>query len=194
MCCYDLAGIFFTFFPPMERPMKMPSFVPLLTFWLFVIVVVVRDSPTSAGVQGSSQLSPSERAVWEEEETYWRLLKAENRQQYLDLWDDRFVGWPRFETEPIRKDRITRFMTERRVLDYKLEPLSVREYGKDVVIALYRATVHGVDTAGTNENTRTSRLIHTWMKTEKGWQIIGGMSADDQTSPLTAAPASSTKQ
>ena len=174
--------------------MKMPSFVPLLTFWLFVMVVVVQDSPTCAGVQDSPKPSPSERAVWEEEETYWHLLKAENRQQYLDLWDDRFVGWPRFETEPIRKDRITRFMAERRGLDYKLEPLSVREYGKDVVIALYRATVHGMDAAGTNENTRTSRLIHTWMKTEKGWQIIGGMSADDQTSPLTAAPASSTKQ
>ena len=85
-------------------------------------------------------------------------------------------------------------MAERRVLDYKLEPLSVREYGKDVVIALYRATVHSMDAAGTNENTRTSRLIHTWMKTEKGWQIIGGMSADDQTSPLAAAPTPSTKQ
>ena len=174
--------------------MKMPSFVPLLTFWLFVMVVVVQDSPTCAGVQDSPKPSPSERAVWEEEETYWHLLKAENRQQYLDLWDDRFVRWPRFETEPIGKDGITRFMAERRGLDYKLEPLSVREYGKDVVIALYRATVHGMDAAGTNENTRTSRLIHTWMKTEKGWQIIGGMSADDQTSPLTAAPASSTKQ
>jgi hypothetical protein len=191
MCCYDLAGIFFAFFP-METPMKMPSFVRLLTFWLFFTVVVVHDSPTSVGIQGSPKPSPSERAVWEQEETYWRLLKTENRQQYLDLWDDRFVGWPRFESEPIRKDRITRFITERRALDYKLEPLSVREYGKDVVIALYRATVHGMDTGGTNENTRTSRLIHTWMKTEKGWQIIGGMSADDQTSP-PAAPPPSTK-
>ena len=36
--------------------------------------------------------------------------------------------------------------------------------------------------------------LFTWMKTEKGWQIIGGMSADDQTSPLAAAPAPSTKR
>jgi len=79
-------------------------------------------------------------------------------------------------------------MTERKVLGYKLEPLSVREYGKDVVVTLYRATVQSVDRTGTNENTHTSRLIHTWMKTERGWQIIGGMSAEDQTSSL--APTS----
>jgi len=78
--CYDLAGTHFTFLD--GGTVKMPSFVPLLTFWLFVFIVVVQHSPISASAEPSS----SERAVWEEEETDWRLLKAENRQQYLDLW------------------------------------------------------------------------------------------------------------
>lgn len=56
-------------------------------------------------------------------------MKTDNRQKCLDLWDDRFVGWPRLENNPIHKDDITRFTSERKVLDYRLEPLSVREFG-----------------------------------------------------------------
>jgi len=73
-------------------------------------------------------------------------------------------------------------------MDYRLEPLSVREFSENVVITLYRATVHSRDSTGANESTHASRLTHTWMKTEKGWRIIGGMSADDVTTALSPSP------
>ena len=148
------------------------------------VVVAQRSASTRAS---SLKLSTSEQAVWDQEQNYWRLLKADNRQGYLDLWDDRFVGWPRFENTPIHKDKITNFMSDIKVLDYKLEPLSVQEFGADIVITLYRATVRSAARNGGNESTRASRLTHTWMRTEKGWKIIGGMSADDQASPLLPA-------
>jgi hypothetical protein len=167
--------------------------------WLRTLSVVLTFTAATFGVllvqnhQQTSQESPersvAEKAVWAQEEEYWRLLKAENRERYLDLWDDRFVGWPRFETTPVQKDKITHFMSDRKVLDYKLEPLSVREYGGNVVIVLYRATIHSTDKTGANESTRPSRLLHTWMKAEHGWRIIGGMSAEDQTSALSPRSA-----
>ena len=98
---------------------------------LFAIISVGLWAPAVAQDSASSstptlKLSTSEQAVWEQEENYWRLLKADNRQGYLNLWDDRFVGWPVFENTPIQKDKITNFMSDIKVLDYKLEPLSCR--------------------------------------------------------------------
>ena len=61
------------------------------------------------------QFSPAEQEVWAQEETYWRSLKADDRETYLRLWE---------------------------------------------------------------VETHTSRLTHTWMRTDQGWKIIGGMSAE----------------
>jgi ketosteroid isomerase-like protein len=163
--------------------------LPLLFIVLGLLqasILIAQDTPShSDSTAVGSTMSSSEGAVWEQEGAYWKFLKADDRKKYLDLWDDRFVGWPRFEDAPIQKDRIARFMSERKLLDYKLEPLSVRQFGEDVVITLYRATIHTIDSNGANDNTRASRLTHTWMKTPNGWRIIGGMSADDNTSALS---------
>jgi hypothetical protein len=51
----------------------------------------------------------------------------------------------------------------------------VRQYGQDIVIAIYRSTSHTTDSKGTDERTSTARLTHTWMKEKDGWYIIGGM-------------------
>ena len=98
------------------------------------------------------------------------------------LWDERFVGWPRRTSVPVDKDKMREDLKrapDRKVLDYKLEALSVREYGGNVVITLYRATVHSTDNNGKDEQTRPYRLTHTWMKTGQAWQIIGGMPSAD---------------
>ncbi len=156
---------------------------------LFAIISVGLWAPAVAQDSASSstptlKLSTSEQAVWEQEENYWRLLKADNRQGYLNLWDDRFVGWPLFETTPIHKDKITNFMSDIKVLDYKLEPLSVEEFGADFVITFYRVNIRSAGRSKGNESTRVSRLTHTWMRQKNGWRIICEMSAEDQTSPL----------
>jgi hypothetical protein len=165
--------------------MKTALFVSVFAVGLWTLVAPAQEA-TSVDKSSSHalKLSAAEHAVWEQEEAYWQFVKTDNRQKCLDLWDDRFVGWPRLENNPIHKDNITRFMSERKVLDYRLEPLSVREFGGNVVITLYRATVHSRDRTGADD-THSSRLTHTWMKTKKGWRIIGGMSAEDQASPLS---------
>ena len=56
-----------------------------------------------------------------------------------------------------------------KISDYKLTPLSVREYGKDIVMTFYcaKTTVDG--------KTTEERLTHTWQRENGQWQIVGGM-------------------
>ena len=143
----------------------------------------MRDGAAHALVK----LSQAEQAVWDEEKTYWSSLKAGDRETYLELWDERFVGWPIVEKMPIHKANIREAFEKphasiltRKLLDYTLEPLSVREYGPNIVIALYRATAHSTDEQGHDEQTARWRIMHTWMNSVEGWRIIGGMSARDE--------------
>lgn len=130
------------------------------------------------------EMSAAEQAVWEREEAYWHFLKVDDWEGYLRLWDERFAGWPLVVSAPVYIDTIrTRggYFKNRKMLDYKLEPLSVREYSGNVVITFYRLSAHSTDKNGKDEQVITSRVTHTWMKTPQGWQIIGGMSCEDKT-------------
>jgi hypothetical protein len=48
-------------------------------------------------------LTPDEAAVWQQEECYWRYLKASDRAGFPALWNHRFVGWPVFAALPLGK-------------------------------------------------------------------------------------------
>lgn len=104
-------------------------------------IVLQRDSKNP-----SVTLSPVEQEVWDQEESYWRSLKANDREIFLKLWDERFMGWARWDSAPTDKQRIRQDFasgtdSRGRVQDYKLEQLSVREYGKGgVIITFYRVT------------------------------------------------------
>src|SRR5215467_2229173 len=151
--------------------------------WRLLPIVLCVTAVAQNSSNASLKLSPVEQEVWGQEETYWRSLKADDRETYLRLWDERFIGWPRYEDAPADKERIRQeyapgTTARGNVLDYKLEPVSARSYGNDAVITFYRATVSRGTPNGEVE-TRTSRLTHTWMRTDQGWRIIGGMSADN---------------
>ena len=143
---------------------------------LFVLLLAVSGHVVA-------QQTRSEKAVWQQEEAYWRLLHDGNKTSYLALWNEHFVGWPRVENNPVGKEAIAASFDP--VAEYKLLPLSVREYDKNVVITFYRATFNR------NGVTRTSRLTHTWIHTKLGWQIIGGMSAEDALSATSVGQSAS---
>jgi len=139
----------------------------------------MQTEPAPAGLP----LSPAEQAAWGQEEAYWRFVQSQDWESYFELWDERFAGWPDSEPVPVHKDKV-RSGWRVKVLEYKLEPLSVRQYGESVVITFYRATLHTTDAQGGDERTAASRVTHTWRKTAAGWKIIGGMSADDSPAAL----------
>lgn len=128
------------------------------------------------------ELSKEEQAVWKLEIAYWEHVKNNDIAAYRALWDERFVGWPRFSETPLGKKNIHGWIGQyhsdsSKKLDYELTVGSVRAYG-DVVAAHYlvRFFLLSVDTGEKIGADRVSRITHTWQRRGDTWQIVSGMS------------------
>lgn len=128
------------------------------------------------------KLSPEQEQVWRMEEKYWQIVKARDREGYIALWDEDFVGWPDNCAAPIRKDviRSDTFGTLRGLKNFHLEPRAVQVF-QDVAIAYYVVAAEYTPKGGSNEVV-AFRCMHTWRKVNGVWLIIGGMSSPDRLS------------
>lgn len=128
------------------------------------------------------KLSPEQEQVWRMEEKYWQIVEARDREAYIALWDEDFVGWPDNCAGPIRKDviRSDTFGTLRGLKNFHLEPRAVQVF-QDVAITYYVVAAAYATKAGSNE-VLAFRCTHTWRKVNGVWLIIGGMSSPDQPS------------
>lgn len=113
------------------------------------------------------------------EEEYWQAVEARDREGYIALWDENFVGWPDNCAEPIRKGviRSDTFGTLRDMKSFRLEPKAVQVF-QDVAITFYMVTAAYTPKGGNHELV-TFRCSHTWRKVNGVWLIIGGMSSPD---------------
>lgn len=127
-----------------------------------------------------AKLSPEQEQVWSMEEKYWQIVEARDREGYIALWDEEFVGWPYDSPAPVRKDviRSDTFGKFEGLTKFQLEPKAV-QVCKGVAIAYYTVTAAYAPKIGTNEVV-AFRCMHTWRKTNGVWLIIGGMSAPGQ--------------
>lgn len=125
------------------------------------------------------KLSPEQGQVWRMEEKYWQVVEARDREGYIALWDEDFVGWPDNCTAPIRKDAIRShtFGTFWGMTNFHLDPKAVQVF-QDVVITFYVVTAEYNPIGGNHEQV-TFRCTHTWRKVNGVWVIIGGMSSPD---------------
>ncbi len=124
-----------------------------------------------------------EQAVWSLEEAYWTYVKRDDTNAYLELWDERFIGWPSFGRTPLGKDSIGTWISPlhedpSEIFDYTLILEAVRSFG-DVVITQYlvRSFYSSADTGEILRERGVSRITHTWRRSGNSWQIITGMSA-----------------
>lgn len=125
------------------------------------------------------KLSAEQEEVWRIEEKYWQMVEAQDRERYIALWDEDFVGWPDNCAAPIRKDviRSDTFGTLRDMKNFCLEPKAVQVF-QDVAITFYVVTAAYTPKEGDYELV-TFRCTHTWRKVNGIWRIIGGMSSPD---------------
>src|SRR5262245_49721066 len=128
-------------------------------------------------------LSAVEQQVWDRELRYWDLRNSGKIDEYMDLWEDGFVGWPARIAQPGGKADIRKGI-EADVGDgrpgsftVKLEPLSIRIYG-DVAVAFYRARYGRINNAGDRVEAYV-RITHTWRRAAGVWRIMAGMSANE---------------
>ena len=123
------------------------------------------------------KLAQEQEQVWRMEEKYWQIVEARDRDGYIALWDEDFVGWPDNWAAPIRKDviRSDTFSTLQGLKNFHLEPKAVQVF-KDVTVAYYVVTATYAPKGGSN-GVVAFRCMHTWRKTNGVWHIIGGMSS-----------------
>jgi ketosteroid isomerase-like protein len=125
------------------------------------------------------QQSQDEQTVWQLEHSYWEYVKAQDLASYKTLWHDNFVGWPSFSQQPVRKEHIGDWMTsygarELHLKSYTLTP-AASQATDNLVVVHYRINMVWAEKNGA-EKPEALRITHTWLRGDRGWQIISGMS------------------
>jgi len=133
-----------------------------------------------------ARAAENEQTLWDLERAYWRYVQDNDLPSYRNLWHKDFLGWPSVSETPVHKDHITDWITSQtsQGLAFKsieVKPAAIQVTG-DIAVTYYWSTYEWLDKNGAG-TPRTSRVTHTWIKNGKDWQIIGGMSAPEATSP-----------
>jgi ketosteroid isomerase-like protein len=144
----------------------------LKTIALFVAVTA------AAFAEGSDK---EQAQIWNLEKAYWEYVKADDLDKYRALWHENFLGWPFVSPAPVRKDRITDWITANTsksitLQSYSIEQLAIQVTG-DLAMNYYRINATWANSTGAEVRTDRLRITHTWTRTDGTWQIIGGMSS-----------------
>ena len=141
-------------------------------FCLLLLVVA-----TSVFAQDRSK---DEQQVWDLEKSYWEYVKANDLEKYRALWDERFIGWPSFSPSPVHKDHITDWITANTSKGISLKSYQIEQLAdlisRDVAIVHYRVKTDWAGSEPSDARTESVRITHTWLRGDRTWQIIGGMS------------------
>jgi ketosteroid isomerase-like protein len=150
---------------------------------LFTIAVLL----TTVSSIAAQEFSAAQKEVWQMEEVYWKDVQNANIGHYMTLWHENFLGWPRDRELPVGKDGLEdgarKKMAVGRVSSYEILSKAVSVVG-NVGTTQYSVKVVRTMNNGKQE-TYTSRVTHTWLKTGSSWQIVGGMSAPYESSGHT---------
>lgn len=146
--------------------------------WMATLVTLL----VMPGFAQQTARTADEEAVWKLERSYWEYVKAEDLKSYLGLWHPNFVGWPSVSPQPQRKDHITDWITANtakglHLTSYALKPADSQATG-NLVVVHYWVTLSWGDKNGPGEP-HTLRITHTWIRGDKSWQIISGMSSPE---------------
>jgi len=151
--------------------MKLIFFLPLMI--ILITPLFAQDEEIN-----NTKLDKVEKEIWSLEEDYISYFGKANHEAILSFYHSQFLGWPDSELNPAGKTRAAEFLVEKypeptqSVFKIKREGIRIAE---DVVITHYLLILSWIDDEGV-EQTRKSRLTHTWIKEDSHWKILGGMS------------------
>ena len=137
----------------------------------FAAMLCVFLGATLAQETGWSQ---AQTEVWGREEAYWQSLESRDKEAYLSLWDEAFLGWPSYAKSPVRKSTL-RERPLRAVDSYTFEQKSVQMFGETAMTFLQ---VRLKPSTSGKEGEIVLRITHTWRKKDGEWRIVGGMSCN----------------
>jgi hypothetical protein len=126
----------------------------------------------AVGTSAPASLAEATGPAWAGEARYWSDSERGDFADFIQLFSDRFTGWPCGASLPQAKSDIKgtiKGLQPGTVLDRKSTVV-----GPGLVITYYRATGRFRGDAGKIETVVTN-ITHTWVPTTEGWKIIGGM-------------------
>lgn len=144
----------------------------LISLYPFTIIHGQNDSAKQ------NYWSKAQKELWEQEQDYWKLRKEADFEGFMNLWDERFIGWSgpgiisRSDIQVLVKKE---FNNRNDKLNYELKPLDVKIID-DIGVTFYYTVF--MDDEG--KKLGQSRFHHTWKKQDGTWKIISGMSASSQ--------------
>jgi len=132
----------------------------------------------------AADFSAEQKAVWQMEEDYWRIVASGDPDGYMALFHENFIGWPCTSETPKGTANSSAWVKEIRdnnwTLDYELRPEAV-ELFEDVAVIHYAAEYVFDYGDGTRKGDGDWRkFTHTWKKYGDNWLLIGGMCADQK--------------
>jgi len=147
---------------------------------LLAVSVVFLLTASASAVEFDAE----QKAVWQVEETYWRVVASGNPEGYSALFHKDFIGWPCTSETPKGTTNSATWVEEIRdnnwTLNYQLRPEAVHLFG-DVAVIHYAAEYVFDYGDGTKKGEGDWRkFTHTWKQYDGNWLLIGGMCADQK--------------
>ena len=145
---------------------------------VFLSLMLALEGLGMQAALGEEKQPEVEKEIWALEQTYLANHQHANHQQIIPMWHDQFLGWPDDEPKPTGIKAVTLRLRRRYPVPaawtFTIEPGGIRVIG-NVAINFY--TIHFLtkDDAG-QEQKRSRRVTHTWIKEGSRWKILGGMS------------------
>jgi ketosteroid isomerase-like protein len=138
----------------------------------------------TADQTGLFHRSPEEDAVWKLEHSCWEFVKARDLSSYSELWHDDFVAWPHINSRPVRKNQVTEWISANSAQGIRLESYSLKHADSQatenlVVVHYWLTSTWTSKDKNVPTTPLTLRIMHTWIKSGKGWRIITGMSTPE---------------
>ena len=143
-----------------------------INYFLFVITVIL----FVPAVQAQDDV---EQLIWREESRYIQAFRDADHSSVLALWHKNFLGWPQAERKPVTKlggrDFLNRWYRKSGQWQFEIEPQSIQVTG-DIAITQYMLKTWPAN-APKPGRVKSSRIVHTWLKEDGQWKVMGGMSA-----------------
>ncbi|HKX56492.1 MAG TPA: nuclear transport factor 2 family protein [Xanthomonadales bacterium] len=123
-----------------------------------------------------------QKAVWQMEEDYWRIVASGDPEGYSALFHENFIGWPCTSETPKGTTNSAAWVEEIRdnnwTLNYQLRPEAVHLFGDTSVIHYAAEYVFEYGDGTSKGKGDWRKFTHTWKKYDDKWLLIGGMCAD----------------
>ena len=146
---------------------------PLSIIFIIFILIAFNISNT----QDAEEWSSAEQQLWKLEQNYMQYYKDKNIDSLKTFYHKKFTGWPQYADMPVDVSaamKALRMTADIRILSFKIRPQNIVLHDNTAIVYYYIDVDYEA-----KDNTITTvptRLIHTWLKENGRWQILGGMS------------------